>query len=293
VVTVKEPEYRSDEYPFKSNFIDLDGSMMHYLDEGSGSPILMLHGNPTWSFYYRNVVKACSGKYRCIVPDHIGCGLSDKPQDYNYILDTHISNVLRLVDALKIKKLDLVVHDWGGSIGMGIAVRCPDLINRIVILNSAAFTDPFIPLRIAACRIPVIGEIAVRRFNLFVQAARFMATSKTFGLSGEVLNGFLSPYQSYADRVAIYNFVKDIPMKPDHISYPVLKDIENNLGLLKDKKIALIWGCRDFCFTTHFFKRWQEIYPEAQSFLFESAGHYVLEDAKDEVIMHILEFLKE
>jgi len=171
-------------------------------------------------------------------------------------------------------------------------VRRPELINRIVILNSAAFTDSFIPLRIAACRIPFIGEIAVRRFNLFVQAARFMATSKTFGLTGEVLNGFLFPYRSYEDRVAIYGFVKDIPMKPDHVSYTVLKEIENNLNLLKDRKIALIWGCRDFCFTTHFLERWKEIFPEAESFSFKTAGHYVLEDAKDEVIKHITEFFE-
>ena len=292
-MTVKDTEYKSEEYPFKSNFIDLDGSKMHYLDEGKGFPVLMLHGNPTWSFYYRNIVKAFSGKYRCIVPDHIGCGLSDKPQDYNYILDTHINNVSRLVDKLKIEKLNLVVHDWGGSIGMGLAVSRPELINRIVILNSAAFTDSFIPLRIAACRIQFIGEIAVRRFNLFVQAARFMATSKTFGLTGEVLKGFLFPYRSYEDRVAIYGFVKDIPMKADHVSYPVLKAIEKNLNLLNDRKIALIWGCRDFCFTKHFLERWKEIFPKAESFAFKAAGHYVLEDAKDEVIKHISEFLKE
>jgi len=292
-VTAIDKEYESEEYPFKSNFIDLDGSKMHYLDEGNGFPVLMLHGNPTWSFYYRNLVKVFAGKYRCIVPDHIGCGFSDKPQDYNYTLDTHIENVSRLVDKLKIEKLNLVVHDWGGSIGMGLAVRRPELINRIVILNSAAFTDSFIPLRIAACRIPFIGEIAVRRFNLFVQAARFMATSKTFGLTGEVLKGFLFPYRSYEDRVAIYGFVKDIPMKADHVSYPVLKEIENNLNLLSNRKIALIWGCRDFCFTTHFLERWKEIFPKAESFLFKTAGHYVLEDAKDEVIKHISEFLKE
>ena len=114
---------------------------------------------------------------------------------------------------------------------------------------SAAYTDSFIPLRIAVCMIPFIGEFAVRRFNLFVQAARFMATSKTFGLTGEILKGFLFPYRSYEERIAVYRFVKDIPMKPDHVSYPILKEIESSLSLLSDKKIALIWGCRD-CPTT-------------------------------------------
>ena len=292
MVIATETEYKSEEYPFKSNFVDLEVARMHYLDEGDGFPILMLHGNPTWSFYYRNLVKALSGKYRCIVPDHVGCGLSDKPQNYNYTLDTHINNILRLMDELKPEKLNLVLHDWGGPIGFGLAVRLPELINRIVILNSAAFTDSFIPLRIAACRIPFIGEIAVRRLNLFVHAARFMATSKTLGLTGEILKGFLFPYRSYNDRVAIYRFIKDIPMRSDHVSYPVLKKIENNLNLFKNRKIALIWGCRDFCFTTHFLEWWQKIFPKARSFAFKTAGHYVLEDARDEVIKHISEFFK-
>ena len=292
MVTGKDPGFISDEYPFRSNYFELDGHKMHYLDEGQGHPVLMLHGNPTWSFYYRNLVKKLSADYRCIVPDHIGCGFSDKPQDYDYTVSTHINNVAKLVSKLNIEKMNLVVHDWGGAIGMGLAVRRPDLINKIVIMNTAAFTDTFIPLRIAVCRIPYVGEFAVRRLNLFVQAARFMATSKILGLSGQVLEGFLFPYRSFRDRVAIYRFVKDIPMKPEHISYPVIKEIEDKLQSLKDKKIVIIWGCRDFCFTTHFLDRWKNIFPEAETFLFENAGHYVLEDEKEEAIIRISEFFR-
>ena len=290
VVTVKNTGFKSEEYPFRSNFFDLDGLKMHYLDEGKGFPVLMLHGNPTWSFYYRNLVKVLRENFRCIAPDHIGCGLSDKPQDYNYTLDTHINNILRLVSYLNIEKLNIVVHDWGGAIGMGLAVRRPDLINRVVIMNSAAFTDPFIPLRIAVCKIPVLGKFAVRRLNLFVQAARFMATTKRTGLTGEVLRGFLYPYGSFEERVAVYRFVKDIPMKPEHVSYSVLKGIEEKLKLLKDKEIIMIWGCKDFCFTTHFLERWKDFFPKAEDLRLEQAGHYVLEDGKDEVIMKISEF---
>jgi len=149
---------------------------------------------------------------------------------------------------------------------MGLAVRRPDLINKIVIMNTAAFTDTFIPLRIAVCRIPYVGEFAVRRLNLFVQAARFMATSKILGLSGQVLEGFLFPYRSFRDRVAIYRFVKDIPMKPEHISYPVIKEIEDKLQSLKDKKIVIIWGCRDFCFYDSFFRPVEKYFSRGRNF---------------------------
>ena len=129
-----------DLYPFESNFLELeDGLKMHYIDEGEGEVLLMLHGNPTWSFYYRNLIQSFQKKYRCIAPDHIGCGLSDKPQDYNYTLSTHIDNLEQLVNSLGLKDITLVMHDWGGSIGMGLAVRQPKLIKRLIIFNTAAF----------------------------------------------------------------------------------------------------------------------------------------------------------
>lgn len=287
---MKPSVFKSEAYPFRSRYFDADGRKLHFLDEGQGFPVLMLHGNPTWSFFYRNLVKALSGKFRCIVPDHIGCGLSDKPQSYPYQLDTHICNTLRLVESLGIEKMNLVVHDWGGAIGMGLAVRHPERINRMVIMNTAAFTDPFIPLRISVCRIPFIGEFAVRRMNLFVQAARFMATSQRGGLKGEALRGFLYPYQSFEDRVGVFRFVKDIPMRTDHVSYPVLKEIEAGLWVLKEKETALVWGCRDFCFTPYFLDRWKKIFPNAAVFSFKEAGHYVLEDAKDNAVKRISEF---
>ena len=144
-------------YPFRSHFLRLDGHSLHYVDEGAGQPILMLHGNPTWSFYYRNLIRGFSQKFRTIVPDHMGCGLSDKPQDYDYSLETHIQNAYQLIKFLDLKKIILIVHDWGGAIGFGLVTRYPELFDRIVILNTAAYPSVHIPQRINLLRQGKIG----------------------------------------------------------------------------------------------------------------------------------------
>ena len=278
-----ESAFKSEEYPFSSNWIKIQNHKMHYLDHGTGFPVVMLHGNPTWSFFYRNLVKKLCSNFRCIVPDHMGCGLSDKPQIYDYCLTTHIDNCISLIEKLKLKKFNLVVHDWGGAIGMGVAARMPEKINRLIIMNTSAFADSFIPLRIAVGKIPIIGEFAIRQLNLFVQAARYMATVKENGLQGEILRCFLYPYNNFKNRIAVYNFVKDIPMHKFHRSYNELKFIEKNLSLFKNRSITLIWGCKDFCFTPHFMARFKEFFPKAKCYPFYDANHYILEDKTADV----------
>jgi len=275
-------EFKSDSYPFTSHYLNINGLKLHYLDEGSGIPFLMIHGNPTWSFFYRNIIKEFSSKNRCIVPDHLGCGLSDKPQNYQYNLKNHLDNLIYLVNELKLTKFNLIVHDWGGTIGMGLAGLYPDKIDKIIILNSASFVDSNIPKRINILRIPLLGEIAIRQFNVFARFATFMAPKK--GLSKEALKGFLFPYNNYHNRIAIHRFVKDIPMTKKDSSFPLLKDIENRLNLLKDKKILILWGEKDFCFNIHFYNRWKILFPNAESYLFKNGGHYLLEDELDNII---------
>jgi pimeloyl-ACP methyl ester carboxylesterase len=152
---------------------------MSYLDEGSGDEaVVMVHGNPTWSFYYRNLVLGLRGKMRCIVPDHLGCGLSDKPQDFNYTLGEHIRNLRGLLDSLNLRKIHLIVHDWGGPIGLGTALARPEQLGRVVILNTAAFADTVVPWRIRLCRAPVIGEWLVRGLNGFAWPATWMSVTR-------------------------------------------------------------------------------------------------------------------
>jgi len=275
-------------YPFRSNFLDIDGKQYHYIDEGSGDPVLMVHGNPTWSFYYRNLATALKGTNRVIAPDHIGCGLSDKPQDYEYTLENHVENLKKLVKFLDLKNITLVVHDWGGAIGFGLATAMPELIKRIVILNTAAFHMNRIPFTIGLCKNKLFGKFIVKQFNAFAWPATFMATNK--GLEHNVKKGYLLPYDNSKNRIAVAEFVQDIPLKESHRSFYTLNSIEKKLKSLKCPKLIL-WGGKDFCFNDHFFKKWQDIYPDAYYKYYKDAGHYVLEDEQKDVIQNIKDFM--
>ncbi len=286
------------EYPFNSNTLALSqGIKLNYVAEGNpeNKPVMMVHGNPTWSFFYRNLIKMLKDNHRVIVPDHIGCGLSDKPQDYDYTLKNHVTNIVALFEKEVLphlknnqQKMDLIVHDWGGAIGMGLATTYPEYIDKIVIMNTAAFTDIHIPARINLCKLPVVGEKLVRHFNAFAWPATFMAVERP--LSKTIKKGFLLPYNDYKNRIATARFVKDIPMKEDHPTWKTLKAIEEKLPLLKGEKL-LLWGAKDFCFSPHFYERWCEIYPEAKKHYISNAGHYLLEDAPEETQREIKAFL--
>lgn len=275
-------------YPFRSHFLRLGDHSLHYVDEGKGQAMLMLHGNPTWSFYYRNLIQTFSPRFRTIVPDHMGCGLSDKPQDYDYCLETHIQNTLKLIQFLEVKNIILVVHDWGGAIGLGLVTRHPELFEKIIILNTGAFTTLQIPRRIDFLRTSRFGEKLMRKWNLFAWPATFMTTVKR--LPKKIKQGYLLPYDSYENRVAIARFVQDIPMDESHRSYKTLLEIERKLLTLNHPKLIL-WGGRDFCFDRHFFERFIEYFPNAETHWYANAGHYVLEDELTDVSARILDFI--
>lgn len=277
-------------YPFKSNFLKLEDDLSyHYIDEGEGKPVLMIHGNPTWSFYYRNLAQTLKGDHRVIMPDHIGCGLSDKPQDYKYTLQNHVENLKKLILFLDLKKISLVVHDWGGAIGFGAAVDLPDRFEKIVILNTAAFQIKRIPFTINLCKNKYFGRYIVKNWNAFAWPATFMASKK--GLSKIEKQGYLLPYNNPENRIAIAEFVQDIPMTNDHPTYNTLRSIESKLKNLKIPKLIL-WGGQDFCFNDLFFNRWKEIYPDAYYKYYKDAGHYILEDEKSDVIKNIQDFVR-
>lgn len=265
---------------------------MHYLDEGKGPVVLMLHGNPTWSFYYRNLVKelAAAG-FRCIVPDHIGCGLSDKPQGYQYTLGQRIEDVEALLDQLGLGRFSLVVHDWGGAIGCGVAGRRPESVHKLVLLNTGAFRSKRIPLRIAAIKLPLIGPAMIRGLNGFAGPAATMAVKVP--LKPSVRRGMLWPYRSWDDRVAVWNFVKDIPLHEGHRSYPALAEVEAGLAKLSGKPVQLVWGAKDFCFSMHFHQRFLGFFPHAQSLVYPKLGHYILEDAGQDAWRKIAIFLND
>ena len=281
------------EYPYASNNLTLpNGTKMHFVDEGAGPVVLMLHGNPTWSFYYRDLIRQLSASgYRCIAPDHIGCGLSDKPKDYNYTLVQRIEDIESLIDHLGIRQFSLILHDWGGAIGCGVAGRKPDAIEKLVLLNTGAFLTKRIPLRIAAIKLPYFGEAIIRGLNGFAGPATNMAVK--IPLNPAVKRGMLWPYRCWADRVAIWNFVKDIPLHKRHPSYDTLAEVQAGLAKLVDKPVQLIWGAKDFCFNLHFHSRFQTYFPKAKSVVYPKFGHYILEDAGKDAWQKIEDFLNE
>jgi len=281
------------EYPYQPHFLELPGGSLHYIDEGpcNAAPILCVHGNPTWSFYYRRVVDQFRESHRVIAPDHLGCGLSDKPQEWSFRLADHVANLERLVLELDLREITLVVHDWGGAIGFGVAGRHPDRFSRFLVMNSAAFPADRIPLRINVCRTPLLGELAVRGLNAFARAAVVMALEHHERMTPEVRRGYLAPYDSWKNRIATHRFVADIPMSAEHPSYPALLEIAAGLDSLREMPMRIAWGEKDWCFTPAFREMWQERFPAAEVHRIEHAGHYVLEDAHEEILPWLQQFL--
>ncbi len=281
----------SDEYPFTSRWFSTEGHVQHYVDEGSGPVLLMVHGNPTWSFAWRRLVTELSSQYRVIAIDHLGCGFSSKPQSRElYTLENHIRRLSALVEALDLKDITLFCHDWGGAIGMGCAGRMPSRFQRFVLMNTAAFRSQAIPRRIAVCRIPMLGQWGVQQLNLFATAAIYMAAEKR--LSASARAGLLAPYDSYESRIAVHQFVQDIPLDPRHPSYETLKDVELSLSRFQHHPMLLIWGMKDWCFTPAFFEEFRRRFPQAQLLPIADAGHYVFEDAHDQMLPAIRQFLQ-
>ena len=285
-------------YPFTSHYLDLNGLQYHYIDEGEGEPIVMVHGNPTWSFYFRELIKALSPQYRTIVPDHIGCGLSDKPdsKSYDYRLKNRVDDLEVLIQNLVVKeKITLVLHDWGGFIGMGYALRHPERIDRFILMNTAAFLPPrgkSIPMILSLIRIlRPFATLAVLGLNLFAYGALFKNSYK--GLSDDVKSGLIAPYNCWKNRIATLKFVLDIHMAEKNPSYRIVKQIDDGLESFTNFPMLICWGKHDFVFDQDYLAEWQRRFSQAEVHRFPDAGHYVLEDVPEKIIPLTQNFLKQ
>jgi len=277
-------------YPFApQDFAALSGRMS-YVDLGprEGRPVVLLHGNPSWSFLWRDlIVKLAAQGRRVIAPDHVGMGLSARPDRFLRLAD-RIADIEALLAHLGVKEFDLGVHDWGGAIGFGVAGRNPERVGKILVTNTGAFLSERIPARIALCRAPLVGRFIVQGLNGFAWPATWMSVEKP--LSPAAKAGFLAPYGSASVRRAVADFVADIPMEAGHPTRVVLAAVEASLGLLKDKPMLLCWGMRDFCFDRSFLEGFIGRFPAAQRLQFAQAGHYVLEDAGEAALGPIAAF---
>jgi cis-3-alkyl-4-acyloxetan-2-one decarboxylase len=283
-------DWRS-QYPFESRWYAPQGLRYHYVDEGVGDrPVVAVHGNPTWSFYWRRLISGMADRTRVLAVDHIGCGLSDKPAHYDYTLTRHRDNLVAWIQSLDLQRITLVVHDWGGAIGLAAALEVPSRIERLVLLNTGAFPPPYLPWRIAACRLPLLGTLAVRGLNAFARAAVSMAVARQRRLPPIAAAGLLAPYDRWASRVAIDRFVRDIPTRRTHPTYAVLETLEQRLPELADRRALMIWGMRDWCFRPECLERFQQVWPAAETLRLADVGHYVMEDAPEETVEAIAAF---
>jgi cis-3-alkyl-4-acyloxetan-2-one decarboxylase len=282
-------------YDFTHHYANVGGLRMHYLDEGRGETVVMLHGNPNWSYYYRNLVVALRDQYRCLVPDHIGCGMSDKPGDdhYEYSLARRVADLELWLDKLQATRdLTLVVHDWGGMIGMAYATKHPERVRRLVVLNTGAFllpvTKPF-PWQLRLAR-SSLGALLVRGFGVFNRGAvRACVTRRP--MPPDVARAYCAPYNSWANRIAVHRFVQDIPLMPGDRGYDLVSQVVDDLDKLKHLPMFIGWGDKDFVFDEHFLREWLAQFPDAEVHRYPDCGHYILEDASTELVPLIRTFL--
>ncbi|MBP5639162.1 MAG: alpha/beta fold hydrolase [Victivallales bacterium] len=306
------------DFPFESRWQMLStGHKLHYVDEGSGVPAVMLHGNPTWCYMYRKLIKSLADKgRRAIAFDHLGCGFSDKPKDepfsmaqvhldfdfgidnnnrpkcLTYCLQSHLDNMTEFIDAVLPSgdPFDLIVHDWGGPIGFAYAERHPERIRHIVLMNTVAWMSRTFPKSIYLTKCPLLGALLVRHLNVLIHVA--LKKMPIRPLPSEVLAAYRLPYRNYHDRIAIQRFPQDIPLGPNHPSYRLFQKLEENLHILSDHPMLALWGMHDFCFPPAFLRQWQERFPNLKTQTFPDASHFLLEDLPQEVITTIMDFLK-
>ena len=278
------------------------GLSMNYLDEGprDGEVVVMLHGNPSWSYYWRTLVAGLSDpaagkRYRCIVPDHIGMGLSDKPddRDYDYTLQSRVDDVAALLDNLGINgPVTLAVHDWGGMIGFGWALTRATQVQRLVITNTAAFPLPAakkMPWQLSLGRDSKFGGFLIRAFNAFSSGASYQGVETK--MPADVRRAYVSPYDTWANRISTLRFMQDIPLHPGDKAWALVEAAGQRLPQFADRPTFIGWGLKDFVFDKHFLAGFRQALPNAQVTAFEDAGHYVLEDKQAELVPAIRKFL--
>ena len=277
-------------WPYPRRTVDVGGHAMAFVDEGAGPPVLLVHGNPTWSFYYRSLLAALPPLgLGAIAPDHIGLGRSDKPSAdaYPHTLSRRVEDLGAFIDGLDLTgPISLVVHDWGGAIALAWAVENPHRVDNLVLLNTGAFPLPpakALPWTLRAARLPVLGDVAVRRLNAFSLGALVFGSGRRW-LPAEARAGLLAPYDSPANRVAVSQFVRDIPLAPGDPAYAVLARTEQRLHLLQDIPTLICWGMRDPVFDEVVLDHLVSLLPKADVNRFADAGHYVLEDAADRIV---------
>jgi haloalkane dehalogenase len=288
-------------WPYEPRWFDTPGGRMHYVDEGArdGAPVVMLHGNPTWAFLYRNFIPALvEAGYRAIVPDHLGFGRSDKPDDpERYRIHRHADRLEALLESLELRDATVVPQDWGGPIGLRWAVRHPERVSGLFILNTFAHRPRErvkLPPPLRLFRTPGGGELAVKGLHMFVRGFLFRAgVVHPERLTSEVKAAYLAPHPSWKSRTPILVFPREIPSGPDGPVSDLCGEVEAGLERhFRSKPVTIAWAMRDIAFIPAILEQlWLGTFPHAGVIRLEDAGHYLQEDAHERIVPALLEFL--
>jgi haloalkane dehalogenase len=293
LIAIKDETF-SGTFPFTPRYHDINGFQMHYVDEGIGEPVVLLHGDPTWGYLYRHFIPALSQHHRCIVPDHMGMGKSAvPPEPYPYRLHHHIANLESLILHLDLRNITLLVHDWGGPVGLGFAIRHPQRIKRLILTNTWAFAPwpgPVFPRLLAMIRSPR-GEKFVLERNGYLEPALSGTTLHTENLTETVMDAYRAPFPSPETRLALLCWTRDIPVNETDPSFAEMRRIESSLPQFVTIPILLIWGMQDPILPVSILHRWQQLYPHAITHEIEDASHFLQEDAPAQIIEKIELFL--
>ena len=280
-------------WPYAPKFFEHDGIKLHYVDEGDGDPIVMLHGNPTWGYLYRNFIPALSQSNRCVVPDYMGFGKSDKPLDKPYTLAKHTENFTALMDELDLKDITLVMQDWGGPIALGYGVQHVDRIKRLVILNTWAFRIPegtqLAPL-LELFRQPHVGEAMVQGMNMFVEG--FLPAGIYHKEKLETfMPAYRAPFPDWNSRIGTLEFPRDISVGDGQRSSATMGNVQDDLGKI-NVPTTIIWGMQDPAIPPPLIDAWKGVYPHAEEHRIETASHFLQEDEPERIVELIQDFLK-
>lgn len=277
------------EYPFTSQYYPVNGYNIHYIDEGTGDVLLFVHGTPSWSFDFRHLIKSLRSHYRCIAIDHIGFGLSDKPARYDYSTQNHSATLEKFIHDKKLDHITLVLHDFGGPIGLNFAIQHPEKISNLVILNSwmwSSNNDPdFIQLR-KLLKSPLLPFL-YRYLNI---SPRYILP-RSFGdhpLSKQLLTQYTQPFANPVQRFGALAFARSLLLDQDWF-----ESLWNKRMTISDKPTLLIWGMKDQVLKPHYLSKFQRAFTRSTTLQLETSGHFPQEEQPEQVTASLLEFLTE
>ena len=277
-----------EEYPFDARYLEVPAGRLHYVDEGRGQPIVMVHGNPTWSFLYRDLIKRLRGDYRCMAVDHLGFGLSDAPKGWSYLPQDHAANLAALIEELGLKDITLVVQDWGGPIGLSYAVAHPENVTRLVILNTWAWPVNRDPYYIAFSGLMggPLGRALIRRYNFFAATVMPLLFGDRSKLTEAARRQYLKALPTPEDREGCAVLPREIIG-----STPWLEELWAGVPSLQSKPALIVWGMKDRAFRAKELRRWESAFPTAWTLLLSAVGHFVQEEAPDDLARAVERFL--